>query len=100
MYGSRDDFDRITTLLTIISSFATTDDNKTPLYVPFALKKSYPEIYGQYLAQQNAFLESHRNIPIVGVHPQAMDYGDEDNPDSNFPNDGRGLRNYFGDPVS
>jgi hypothetical protein len=58
IYGSRDDFDRITTLVTRISSFATTDDNKTPLYVPFALKKSHPEIYGQYLAQQNAFLAS------------------------------------------
>jgi hypothetical protein len=86
MYGSRTDFDRIATLVTHISSFATTVDNKTPMYVPFALKQSHPEIYGQYLAQQNAFLESHRNIAIVGVHPEAMDYGDDANPDPNFPN--------------
>jgi hypothetical protein len=85
MYGSRTDFDRTTTLVTRISSFASTDDNTTPMYVPFALKKSHPEIYGQYLAQQNAFLASHWNIAIVGVHPAAMDYGDDDNPDPNFP---------------
>jgi hypothetical protein len=85
MYGSCSDFDRITTMVTRISSFATTDDNKTPMYIPFALKQTHPEIYGQYLAQQNAFLESHRNIAIVGVHPKAMDYGDEDSPDPTFP---------------
>jgi hypothetical protein len=85
MYGVRTDADRITLLVTRICSFATTIDNKTPMYVPFALKKSHPEIYGQYLAQQNAFLESHRNIAIVGVHPTAMDYGDSDNPDTNVP---------------
>jgi hypothetical protein len=56
------------------------------VYVPFALKVSHPEVFGQYLAQQNAFLESHRNIAIVGVHPEAMDYGDDDNPDPAFTN--------------
>jgi hypothetical protein len=85
MYGVRTDADRITVLVTGICSFATTIDNKPPMYVPFALKKSHPEIYGQYLAQQNAFLESHRNIAIVGVHPSAMDYGDTDTPDANVP---------------
>jgi hypothetical protein len=85
MYGSRPDVDRITTLVTRISSYATTVDNKSPMYVPFALKQSHPEVYGQYLAhQQNAFLETHQNIAIVGVHPIAMDYGDQDNPDVNF----------------
>jgi hypothetical protein len=48
MYGAHDDFDRITTLVTRIAFFATTVDNKSPLYVPFALKQSHPEIYGQY----------------------------------------------------
>jgi hypothetical protein len=85
MYGVRTDADRITVLITRVCSFATTVDNKTPLYVPFALKKSHPEIYRQYLAQQNTFLETHRNIAIVGVHPSAMDYGDVDNPDDNVP---------------
>jgi hypothetical protein len=50
MYGSRSDFDRITTMVTRISSFAMTDDNKTPMYIHFALKQTHPEIYGQYLA--------------------------------------------------
>jgi hypothetical protein len=27
----------------------------------------------------------HRNIAIVGLHPDAMDYGDEDSPDPAFP---------------
>jgi hypothetical protein len=84
-YGSRPDVNRITTLVTRISSYATTVDNKSPMYVPFALKQSHPEVYGQYLAQQNAFLETHRNIAILGVHPIAMDYGDQDNPNVNFP---------------
>ena len=55
------------------------------MYIPFALKLSHPEVYGHYLAKKNAFLESHRNIAIVGVHPIAMDYGDPDSPDENFP---------------
>jgi hypothetical protein len=85
MYGPRTDADHITLLVTRICSFATTIDNKTPMYVPFALKKDHPEIYGQYLAQQNGFLATHRNIAIVGVHPSAMDYGDCDTPDGNMP---------------
>jgi hypothetical protein len=84
MYGSRADFDHTTTMITRISSFATTIDDKSPMYVPFALKTSHPEVFGQYLAQQNAFLESHRNIAIVGVHPVAMDYGDTDHQDPAF----------------
>jgi hypothetical protein len=86
MNGSQTDFDRTTTMVTRISSFATTADDKTRMYVPFALKQSHPEIYGTYLAQQNAFLDTHRNIAIVGVHPSGMDYGDDDNPDPNFQN--------------
>jgi hypothetical protein len=85
MYGSCTDSDRTTTMVTRISSFATTADDKTPMYVPFTLKKSCPEIYGKYLAQQNAFLETHRNIAIVGVYPEAMDYDDADHPNPNFP---------------
>jgi hypothetical protein len=85
MYETRDDFDRSTTMITHLTSFATADDDKTPCYVPFALKRNHPNIYGQYLAQQNAFLESHRNIAIVGAHPDAMDYGDETSPDPAFP---------------
>jgi hypothetical protein len=85
MYGTREDFDRTTTMLTRLSSFASKDDDKSPLYVPFALKRSHPEIYGQYLAQQNAFLKTHRNIAIVGLHPDAMDYGDETSPNPAFP---------------
>jgi hypothetical protein len=85
MFGSHDDFDRTTVMLTRISKFAGISDNKSPLYVPFALKKSHPEIYGNYLAQQNEFLNTHRNIAIVGLHPPAMDYGDQDTPDDNFP---------------
>jgi hypothetical protein len=84
MYDSTLDFDRITTKVTRISSFATTADNKMPMYVPFALKTSHHEIYGQYLEQQNAFLDSHRNIAIVGVHPEAMDHGDTNNLDPDF----------------
>jgi hypothetical protein len=85
MYGTSGDFDRTTILLTRLSSFASLDDATSPLYVPFALKKSHPEVYGQYLAQHNEFLETHRNIAIVGLHPDAMDYGDEDSPDPDFP---------------
>jgi hypothetical protein len=85
MYGSRPYYDHITTLVMWISSYATTVDDKSPMYVPFALKQSHPDVYGHYLAHQNAFLESHRNIAIVGVHPTAMDYGDEDSLDTNFP---------------
>jgi hypothetical protein len=76
MYGTREDFDRTTTLVTCLSTFASLDDDKSPLYVPFALKHSHPDVYGNYLAQQNEFLETHRNIAIVGLHPDAMDYGD------------------------
>jgi hypothetical protein len=85
MYGVRSNADRIILLVTRICSFATTIDNKTPMYVLFALKTSHPKIYGQYLAQQNDFLATHRNITIVGVHPSAMDYGDCDTPDGNVP---------------
>jgi hypothetical protein len=76
MYGTREDLDRTTTLVTRLSSFASLDDDKSPLYVPFALKQSHPDVYGNYLAQQNEFLETHRNVAIVGLHPDAMDYGD------------------------
>jgi hypothetical protein len=72
-------------MLTRILKYAKIDDNKSPMYVPFTLKKSHPEIYDRYLVQQNAFLSSHCNIAIVGVHPDAMDYGDQDTPDDNFP---------------
>jgi hypothetical protein len=85
MYGLHSNFDRVTVLITRISSYATTVDDKSPMYVPFVLKQSHPEIYGQYLAQQNAFLESHHNIAIVGIHPEVTDYGDVDSPQANFP---------------
>jgi hypothetical protein len=85
MYGSKPDFDRTTHMITRLSSFATTEDDTTPMYVPFALKLSHPEVYGKYLAKQNAFLSTHRNIAIVGVHPSAMDYGDISSRDINCP---------------
>jgi hypothetical protein len=85
MYGSRPEYDRTTPLVTRISLYATTVDDKSPLYVPFALKQSHPDVYSHYLARQNAFLESHQNIAIVGVHPTAMDYGDDNTPDAQFP---------------
>jgi hypothetical protein len=85
MYGTRKAFDHMTTMLTRLSSSASADDDKLPLYVPFALKRSHPEFYGQYLEQQNAFLKTQRNISIVGLHPDAKDYGDETSPNPAFP---------------
>jgi hypothetical protein len=44
MYCTRDDFDRTTTLLTRPSTYTSQDNNKTHLYVSFALKTSHPEV--------------------------------------------------------
>jgi hypothetical protein len=85
MYTAADDADTVTTLITRISSFAASENSFSPFYVPFALKTHHPDVYGSYLAKQNNFLETHRNIAIAGVSVAAMDHGDEDNPDDNFP---------------
>jgi hypothetical protein len=37
------------------------------------LKKSDPTKFGYYIAQQNTFLQEHRNIAIVEVVPEVMD---------------------------
>jgi hypothetical protein len=72
MFGTPEDFDRTTIMLTRISKYAGISDTTLPIYVPFALKKSHPELYGNYLAQQDEFLNTHRNIAIAGLHPDAM----------------------------
>jgi hypothetical protein len=77
-------------LLNLPPTFSEPDICFTPAkckgsYVPFALKKSHPEVYGEYRAQQNAFLETHRYISIVGLHPDVMGYGDKDSSDPAFP---------------
>jgi hypothetical protein len=85
MYADADAADTVTNMITRLSSFAASENSLSPCYVPFALKAHHPDVYGSYLAKQNNFLETHRNIAIAGVSVNAMDHGDNDNPDDAFP---------------
>jgi hypothetical protein len=44
-----------------------------PIYIPLTAKYNSPEKFGQYVARHNEFLNTHRNIAIVGLVPDAMD---------------------------
>jgi hypothetical protein len=59
--------------LTRISSFRAAQATSDPMYIPLAAKYGAPAKFGQYVARHNEFLNSHRNIAIVGIVPDAMD---------------------------
>jgi hypothetical protein len=54
-------------------SFKNPPTPTSPMFIPLALKKSDPTKFGYYIAQQNTFLQEHRNIAIVDVVPEVMD---------------------------
>jgi hypothetical protein len=72
-YADATDAHRSMIMLTMISSFKNPTTPKSPMFIPLALKKSDPTKFGYYIAQQNTFLQEHRNIAIVGVVPEVMD---------------------------
>jgi hypothetical protein len=45
-------------------------------FVPLSVKRSNPSLWGNMLNRQNSFLSSHRNISIIGVSTNVMDYCD------------------------
>jgi hypothetical protein len=59
--------------LTRISSFTNPTTSIAPLFILLAAKYQQPAKFGEYVARQNAFLNNHRNIAIVGVAPDAID---------------------------
>jgi hypothetical protein len=85
MYTDADDADTVTNMITRLSSLDPSENSFSPFYVPFALKKHHPDVYGSYLAKQNNVFVNHRNIAIAGISFNAMDHGDQDNPDNVFP---------------
>jgi hypothetical protein len=52
----------------------TFTDSTNMAFIPLALKHSDPTLLGKYLCLQNAFLENHRNISVVGISSYAMDH--------------------------
>jgi hypothetical protein len=45
-------------------------------FVPLSVKRSNPSLWGNMLNRQNTFLSNHRNISIIGVSTNVMDYSD------------------------
>jgi hypothetical protein len=72
-YADATDFHRSMVMMTWISSFKNPSTSKSPIFIPLALKESDPTRFRYYIAQQNTFLQEHRNISIVGVVPEVMD---------------------------
>ena len=52
-------------------------------FIPNSLRRDDPELFGKFLCHQNDYLEQHRNIAIVGLSVEAMDY--EAHPDMSPP---------------
>jgi uncharacterized coiled-coil protein SlyX len=73
-YADYDDLHRSAAMLTRLSSFRTPDSPTSPLFIPMELKYANPKKFGEYVAKQNHFLNHHRNVAIVGVVPEAMDF--------------------------
>jgi hypothetical protein len=78
MYADADDFSRLMTLLTQESSLRNPINDDDPFFIPLALNFQNPAKFGRYVSKQNTFFNQHRNIAIVGVVPEAMDYSDKD----------------------
>jgi hypothetical protein len=64
-------------------------------YIPSALKRDDPTLFGHYLCLQNEFLENHRNISIAGISPEAMDYSQLYNSQADETDDPETLWNYL-----
>jgi hypothetical protein len=45
-------------------------------FVPLSVKRTNPSLWGNMLNRQNTFLSGHRNISIIGVSTNVMDYSD------------------------
>jgi hypothetical protein len=72
-YASVQDAARSMVMMTQISSYKNPSSPNSAMFIPLALKKTDPIKFSDYTAQQNTFLQAHRNIPIVGVVPELMD---------------------------
>jgi hypothetical protein len=64
-------------------------------YIPSALKRDDPTLFGHYLCLQNEFLENHRNISIAGISPEAMDYSQIYNSQADETDEPETLWNYL-----
>jgi hypothetical protein len=73
VYAPRDNVDTAMVYLAKISSLGIAKSSLYPMFIPMVTKYSNHVKFGQYAAQHNAFLNNHRNIAIVGLHPIAMD---------------------------
>jgi hypothetical protein len=78
MYPDSADLARSMTLLTQVSPLRTPIHAEDPFFIRSALKVQNPAKFGRYTSKQNNFLNQHRNIVIVGVVLEAMDYRDKD----------------------
>jgi hypothetical protein len=80
MYANGADFSRSMTLLTQVSPLRNPINADDPFFIPLALKFQNPAKFGRYyyVSKQNTFLNQHRNIAIVGVVPEAIDYSVKD----------------------
>jgi hypothetical protein len=59
----------------------TPQDNRR-WFVPLSVKRSNPSLWGNMLNRQNSFLSGHRNISIIGVSTNVMDYSDPTSADA------------------
>ena len=59
----------------------TPQDNRR-WFVPLSLKRTNPSLWGNMLNRQNTFLSNHRNISIIGVSTNVMDYSDPTSDDN------------------
>jgi hypothetical protein len=73
-YSKSDNFARSLALLTMISTLKSPANIDSPIFIPMELKYKNPKLFGEYLAKQNQFLNLHRNVAIVRLVPDMMDY--------------------------
>jgi hypothetical protein len=59
--------------LTHMSSFRKAALDQASMFITLVAKYHTPAKFDQCVARHNAFLNGHRNIAIVGIHPDAMD---------------------------
>jgi hypothetical protein len=74
LYAPKNQAELVIIYTTHFSSFSTIIAAADPMFILLAAKYHQPEKFGEYVARQNAFLNDHRNIAIVGLAPDPMDY--------------------------
>jgi hypothetical protein len=72
-YANKEHAEMAIIQLTHMSSFRKAVSGTDPMFIPLAAKYHTPAKFGQCVVRHNTFLNGHRNITLVGIHPDAMD---------------------------